>query len=61
MTIRVAINGFGRIGRTIARLAKLRDEFDIVAHETGPSWSVRATTDGFTTSIKRITFNVRKM
>ena len=30
-TARIAINGFGRIGRTIVRLAKLRDEFDIVA------------------------------
>ena len=32
MTVpRIAINGFGRIGRTIARLAKLRGHFDIVA------------------------------
>ena len=30
-TARIAINGFGRVGRTIARLAKLKDEFDIVA------------------------------
>jgi len=28
---RIAINGFGRVGRTVARLAKLRHEFDIVA------------------------------
>lgn len=28
---RVAINGFGRIGRTIVRIAKLRKHFDIVA------------------------------
>ena len=28
---RIAINGFGRVGRTVARLAKLRDEFDLVA------------------------------
>jgi glyceraldehyde 3-phosphate dehydrogenase len=28
---RIAINGFGRIGRTITRIAKLRDHFDIVA------------------------------
>jgi glyceraldehyde 3-phosphate dehydrogenase len=28
---RIAINGFGRIGRTITRLAKLRGHFDIVA------------------------------
>jgi glyceraldehyde 3-phosphate dehydrogenase len=28
---KIAINGFGRIGRTIARLAKLRGHFDIVA------------------------------
>ncbi|MBW2426260.1 MAG: type I glyceraldehyde-3-phosphate dehydrogenase [Deltaproteobacteria bacterium] len=32
MTVpRIAINGFGRIGRTITRLAKLRGHFDIVA------------------------------
>jgi len=30
-TPKIAINGFGRIGRTIARLAKLRGHFDIVA------------------------------
>jgi len=28
---KIAINGFGRIGRTVTRLAKLRGEFDIVA------------------------------
>jgi glyceraldehyde 3-phosphate dehydrogenase len=28
---RIAINGFGRVGRTMTRLAKLHDEFDIVA------------------------------
>jgi len=28
---RIAINGFGRIGRTITRIAKLRRHFDIVA------------------------------
>jgi len=28
---KIAVNGFGRIGRTIVRLAKLRGEFDIVA------------------------------
>jgi len=28
---KIAINGFGRIGRTIARIAKLRGHFDIVA------------------------------
>ena len=28
---KIAINGFGRIGRTITRLAKLRGHFDIVA------------------------------
>jgi glyceraldehyde 3-phosphate dehydrogenase len=28
---KIAINGFGRIGRTVVRLAKLRREFDIVA------------------------------
>jgi len=28
---RIAVNGFGRIGRTIVRLAKLKREFDIVA------------------------------
>ena len=32
MTVpRIAINGFGRIGRTITRLAKLRRHFDLVA------------------------------
>ena len=30
-TPRIAVNGFGRIGRTIVRLAKLRGDFDIVA------------------------------
>ncbi len=30
-TPRIAINGFGRIGRTIARVAKLRGQFNIVA------------------------------
>jgi len=28
---KIAVNGFGRIGRTIVRLAKLRQEFNIVA------------------------------
>lgn len=28
---RIAINGFGRVGRTVTRLAKLDDAFDIVA------------------------------
>ena len=28
---KIAINGFGRIGRTITRIAKLRGHFDIVA------------------------------
>lgn len=28
---KIAINGFGRIGRTIARIAKLRGHFDLVA------------------------------
>ncbi len=28
---RIAINGFGRIGRTITRIAKLRRHFDLVA------------------------------
>ncbi len=31
MKPRIAINGFGRIGRTITRIAKLRDHFDVVA------------------------------
>lgn len=32
MTVpRIAINGFGRVGRTITRLAKLRRHFDLVA------------------------------
>ncbi|MCK6440281.1 MAG: type I glyceraldehyde-3-phosphate dehydrogenase, partial [Planctomycetes bacterium] len=31
MAIRVAINGFGRIGRIVTRVAKMRHEFDIVA------------------------------
>jgi len=31
MTVRVAINGFGRIGRLVARHLKARDGFDIVA------------------------------
>ena len=30
-TPKIAVNGFGRIGRTIVRLAKLRGEFNIVA------------------------------
>lgn len=39
MTIpKIAINGFGRIGRTITRLAKLRRHFDIVAiNDTSPA------------------------
>ena len=28
---RVEINGFGRIGRTIMRIAKLRGHYDVVA------------------------------
>jgi len=28
---RIAINGFGRIGRTVARIAKLRGHYDVVA------------------------------
>lgn len=28
---RIAINGFGRIGRTVTRIAKLRDHYDVVA------------------------------
>ena len=31
MAIRIAINGFGRIGRLVARVAKMRHQFDIVA------------------------------
>ena len=31
MAIRVAINGFGRIGRAFARLAHGRDEIEIIA------------------------------
>ena len=31
MTVKLGINGFGRIGRTIVRLAKLRGAFNIVA------------------------------
>ena len=31
MAIRVGINGFGRIGRTVVRIAKLRRHFDVVA------------------------------
>ncbi len=31
MTPRIAINGFGRIGRTITRIAKLRKHYDVVA------------------------------
>ena len=31
MKPRVAINGFGRIGRTITRIAKLRNHYDVVA------------------------------
>ena len=27
----IAINGFGRIGRTITRIAKLRGHYDVVA------------------------------
>jgi glyceraldehyde 3-phosphate dehydrogenase len=30
-TPRIAINGFGRIGRTITRIAKLRGHFNVVA------------------------------
>ena len=28
---KIAINGFGRIGRTIMRIAKLRQHYDVVA------------------------------
>ena len=28
---RIAINGFGRIGRTVTRIAKLRDHYDVIA------------------------------
>ena len=31
MTIRVAINGFGRIGRAFFRLAKDRDDIQVIA------------------------------
>ncbi|MCA9299222.1 MAG: type I glyceraldehyde-3-phosphate dehydrogenase, partial [Phycisphaerales bacterium] len=31
MTIRIGINGFGRIGRAIARIAATRDDIDLVA------------------------------
>ena len=31
MKPRIAINGFGRIGRTITRIAKLRNRYDVVA------------------------------
>ena len=31
MSIRVAINGFGRIGRLVARHLKARKDFDLVA------------------------------
>ncbi len=31
MSVRVAINGFGRIGRNVFRIADKRDEIDIVA------------------------------
>ncbi len=31
MKPRIAINGFGRIGRTITRIAKLRDHYDVIA------------------------------
>ncbi len=31
MKPRIAINGFGRIGRTITRIAKLRNHYDVVA------------------------------
>lgn len=31
MTIKIGINGFGRIGRTFLRIASLRKDFDIVA------------------------------
>ena len=30
-TPRIAINGFGRIGRTITRIAKLRGRYDVIA------------------------------
>ena len=30
-TPRIAINGFGRIGRTVTRIAKLREQFNVVA------------------------------
>ena len=28
---KIAINGFGRIGRIVTRIAKLRHQFDVVA------------------------------
>jgi glyceraldehyde 3-phosphate dehydrogenase len=31
MAVKIAINGFGRIGRTIIRIAKLKRRFDVVA------------------------------
>lgn len=31
MTIRVGINGFGRIGRVVFRMAQLRSDIEIVA------------------------------
>ena len=31
MTVKVAINGFGRVGRIVARLAHERDDVEIVA------------------------------
>ena len=34
-TARVAINGFGRIGRSVLRIAKTRKHFDIVAINRG--------------------------
>ena len=40
---RIAINGFGRIGRTITRIAKLRRHFDIVAiNDVAPLGGVSA-------------------
>ena len=31
MSIRIAINGFGRIGRTVFRIAHSRDDLEVVA------------------------------
>lgn len=31
MKAKIAINGFGRIGRTVMRIAKLKQHYDVVA------------------------------